>query len=474
MKLRERFFLSHGGMVVLTLAIGFALIHEGGRLLYQRQARLSQQQQVNDFAMTAKESLAQREDVAVLNFMKSAVRNPLVVFTAYSNFSTGTRVVYPQALERQAGGAVSSSRGQAVGLSPPNRSLLLPNGSEILEWSSPVSLEGRAQGEVRLGYSRAALEKDLGEQMDKLTRLELEAGGAALFVGMLVSLLLGRQMAKPLGKISEGTHQVRAGKLDSLVEVSRKDEIGDLARDFNSMVLQLKELDEMKRDFVAGVTHDLGTPLQAIRSAINYLQAGDAGPLTEKQSEYLLMVSNSTASLSAFINNLLTTARIEAGKVEPHFEPVDVFTHVKELVDLYQPQAREKGVKLSLVKKAHYISLVADVTMFRQIVLNLLSNALKFTPRGEVDVLLSEENGDLVLEVRDTGIGIDPSHHQLVFEKFYRVHQPAGSPARQGSGLGLTIVKGLVDAHGGHITLESALGKGSSFRVAIPKQPWRP
>ena len=94
-------------------------------------------------------------------------------------------------------------------------------------------------------------------------------------------------MASPLGKIRDGMDLVRSGKLDSLVEVNRKDEIGDLARDFNSMVVQLKELDEMKRDFTAGVTHDLGTPLHAIRSAINYLQAGDAGPLTEKQSEYL-------------------------------------------------------------------------------------------------------------------------------------------------------------------------------------------
>ena len=126
-----------------------------------------------------------------------------------------------------------------------------------------------------------------------------------------------------------------------------------------------------------------------------------------------------------------------------------------------------------LVKKAPYISLVADVTMFRQITLNLLSNALKFTSNGEVDVILSEENGNFILETRDTGIGIDPKHHQLIFEKFYRVHQPTGSPAPQGSGLGLTIVKGLTEAHGGKVMLESALGQGSVFRVTLPKQPRR-
>lgn len=452
---------------MLTLLISSFLIYEGARLLYQRQTRLNEEQQITDFAMAAKESLIQHEDVAVLNFMKSAVRNPLVAYVAYSNPSVGVRVVLPARFQKEIFGLGEVKSGDPR--SPVHRRL--KDGLEAAEWSASVSGEGGLASRVWLGYSQAALDGDLKAQTEKWIRLELVSGAAALVLGLLVSGWLGRQMASPLRKIRDGTNLVRSGKLDSLVEVSRRDEIGDLARDFNSMVTQLKELDEMKRDFTAGVTHDLGTPLHAIRSAINYLQAGDAGPLTEKQSEYLLMVANSTANLTAFISNLLTTARIEAAKVEPFPEPVDVFSHVKELVDLYQPQAEEKGVKLTLAKKTHYISLVADTTMFRQIVFNLLSNALKFTSDGEVGLVLSEENGNFVLEVRDTGIGIDPKHHQLIFDKFYRVHQPADSPARQGSGLGLTIVKGLVEAHRGKVTVESSLGRGSVFRVILPKQP---
>src|SRR5581483_5284765 len=134
---------------------------------------------------------------------------------------------------------------------------------------------------------------------------------------------------------------------------------------------------------------------------------------------------------------------------------------------------RERGLRLTLVKKTQYISLVADVTMFRQIVLNLLSNALKFTPAGEVDVILSEQDGDFILQVRDTGIGIDQAFQTLIFDKFYRVRQPTGAQARQGSGLGLTIVKGLAEAHGGRVIVESELGKGSAFTVILPKQPRR-
>ncbi len=469
MKLTTKFFLSHGGVVVVSLLVSFFLIYEGSRILYQRQAKMSQAQEISDFALAAKEALIQHEDVAVLNFMRTVVKNPIVAYAAYSNPSSGTHIVLPALFQKES--FPSEEEKYASPNYPFHRRF--QSGLETLEWTASVRLENGIAGRVWLGYSQSALEKDLKEQTTKWMDVEMEAGAAALMIGLLVSLWLGRQMASPLRKIRDGTHLVRFGKLDSLVEVNRRDEIGDLARDFNSMVVQLKELDEMKRDFVSGVTHDLGTPLHAIRSAINYLQAGDAGPLTEKQSDYLLMVANSTANLTAFINNLLTTARIEAGKVDPYPEPVDVFALIKELVDLYQPQAREKGVKLTLARKTQYISLVADVTMFRQIVLNLLSNALKFTNQGEVGIFLSEEDGDFLLEVRDTGIGIDPQHHQLIFDKFYRVHQPSGTPARQGSGLGLTIVKGLAESHGGKVTVESALNKGSVFKVVLPKQPRR-
>lgn len=469
MKLTTRFSLSHGGMVILTLLVSFITIYEGARLLYQRQSRLDQDRQLVAFALAVKESLVQHEDVAVLNFLKAAVRDPMVAYAGYSNPGAGVRIVLPPEFQKEKFDFTEPKPG-GDGPFNPRR---LSNGLEVLQGTALVTGAKGESGRVWLGYSRPALAKDLDSQTRKWLQLELIGGTVALVLGLLVSLGLGRHLAAPLRKISQGTHLVRSGKLDSLVEVNRPDEVGDLARDFNTMVLQLKELDEMKRDFVAGVTHDLGTPLHAIRSAINFLQAGSAGPLTEKQAEYLLLVSNSTANLTAFINNLLTTARIEAAKVEPFPEPVDVFAHVKELVDLYQPQAREKGVKLTLVKKAPYISLMADVTMFRQIVMNLVSNALKFTSQGEVDVILWEENGHFVLETHDTGIGIDPKHHQLIFDKFYRVHQPSGSPPRQGSGLGLTIVKGLSEAHGGKVTVESQLGKGSTFKVTLPKQPRR-
>lgn len=471
MKLTARFSLSHGFVALATLAVCLLLLLGGASHLLRKEIQDAQFKQVSAFALEAKEALLSKEEVAVLNYIRMVSKDPLVVYAAYIHPSSSLKIVYPPKFDKERvfledPVLMETRQGTSVLDS-------LSDGTRVEEWLLKVEGDNKDKAYVRLAFSEDKLKERVNGQLRQWMGIGAVAGAGALVLGLIVSWFLAGHLVAPLRKISEGTHLVRAGRLNSLVEVNRPDEIGDLARDFNTMVVQLKELDEMKRDFVSGVTHDLGTPLHAIRSAINFLQAGDGGPLTEKQSEYLLMVSNSTSNLTSFINNLLTTARIEAAKVEPFPEPVDVFAHVKELVDLYQPQAREKGINLSLIKKAHYISLVADTTMFRQIVLNLLSNGLKFTTQGEVDVILSEEDGDFVLEVRDTGIGIDPQFHQAIFEKFYRVKQPAGSPARQGSGLGLTIVKGLVEAHGGRVSVISEPGKGSTFKVVLPKQPRR-
>ena len=466
MKLTGRFFLTHGALGVFTLAVSFVLMLGGSLVMLRREASRAQMQALETLGMSAREAALQREDVALLNFMRHSASEPGVLYAAYRNPRSGVVLTAHQSFEGEA-----SATGAPVVPGPATRPRTLRNGTEAVEWIQPVQVEGLRNGWISLVYSKTALARGLRDQLARWTGLAVAAGAVALLLGWGAAWAIARHLVTPLKLIRDGTHLVRSGRLGSLVAVDRDDEIGDLARDFNAMVLQLKELDEMKRDFVAGVTHDLGTPLHAIRSASNYLQAGDAGPLTDKQAEYLLMISNSTQHLISFINNLLTVSRIEAARLEPYFEPVDVMAHASELVALYQAQARERGVDLKLVRKVPYVSLVADVTMFRQISMNLVSNALKFTPSGSVEVVLGEEDGDFLLEVRDTGVGIPPEYQELVFDKFYRVKQGKEFPFQQGSGLGLSIVKGLVEAHGGRVTVESGAGKGSVFRVRLPKQP---
>jgi signal transduction histidine kinase len=452
-------------LVLFTLAVALTLLGVGSRLILKTESARLQMQALESLGLAAREATLQHEDVAVMNLMRHTALNPSVLYTGYANPQTGVRLVYPQGYRDEI-----SHFPPPPSLVATSRPLTLQNGEQVVEWYRSVG-NTNPPGYVSVAYSRKALDEAIGGELRRWTGAAAVATAAALLLGWLAAWVVARHLADPLKRIRDGTRLVRSGQLGSLVAVHRPDEIGDLAQDFNAMVLQLKDLDEMKRDFVAGVTHDLGTPLHAIRSATNYLQAGDAGPLTDKQAEYLLMISNSTQHLIAFINNLLTVSRIEAARLEPYFEPVDVMAHASELVALYQAQAREKDVVLKLTRKVPYVSLVADVTMFRQIVMNLISNALKFTSHGTVEVVLTEEDGDFLLEVCDTGIGVDAALHSLIFDKFFRVKQPKDFPVQQGSGLGLSIVKGLAEAHGGNISLESSLGKGSIFRVRLPKQP---
>jgi signal transduction histidine kinase len=466
MRLTPRFFMTHGALVLFTLAVSFFLLFAGSRVLLHRESEKAQRQSLEALALAAREAALQREEVAVMNFMRLAASQNAVVYAAYARPGSRAVLAFPPAHEAEAA-AVPRPEGDAR-----VEARTLKDGTRIRLWTRALDPRAPARGGwVALAYSEEALQASVAASMARWVRLGAVAGLTALLLGALAAWGVARHLVSPLRLIRDGTHLVRSGRLGSLVAVDRTDEIGDLARDFNAMVLQLKDLDEMKRDFVAGVTHDLGTPLHAIRSASNYLQAGDAGPLTDKQAEYLLMISNSTQHLIAFINNLLTVSRIEAARLEPFFEPVDVMAHAHELVTLYEAQARERGVELKLTRKVPYVSLVADVTMFRQIVMNLVSNALKFTPQGRVEVVLGEEDGDFLLEVKDTGIGIDPKYHDLVFDKFYRIKQPKEFPVQQGSGLGLSIVKGLVEAHGGRIVLRSEPGRGTDFLVRLPKQP---
>jgi signal transduction histidine kinase len=465
-KLKTRFAVSHGLVVAATLLACLAFFRQGAAWMLARQEMKAEAQQVQGFAMAAREAVFRHEDLGLIHTMQDLLKNPSVLYVAFANPSTGTRVVLPKALSGEAW------QGLGTGAAEPHRRTLKAGG-EVLDWAQPLDPRSRGTAWIELGFSDEASRTQARAEIRRWTGLAAGVLLAGLLLGLAMALLLSSRLVEPLRRISQGTQLVRSGRLDGLVEVERQDEIGDLARDFNAMVLQLKELDEMKRDFVAGVTHDFGSPLHALRSTVDHLLSGDAGALGERQAEYLLMISNNLASLTAFVNNLLSVARIEAAKAEPYFEPVDVLAHVSELMKLYESQAREKGLAWTLTKRSPYLSLEADVTMFRQMVMNLLSNALKFTDQGGVEVVLGEEGGDLVLEVRDSGIGVDPKYHALVFDKFFRVHQDGDKPGRQGSGLGLAIVKGLAELHGGSVQLESALGQGAAFVVRLPKQARR-
>jgi signal transduction histidine kinase len=456
MNLTRRFSLTHGFIALLAVTITLGVMIGGARLLFWNEMSKSQARQITDFSLQARESYFGHEDVGDCNFIRQAVKDETVAFVAFVDVQNKPRLVLPQTFHN-----FNFTSGTKY----------LTDGRTLSVLSQGVTAGGTQVGTVAIGYDSDKLGQKVRAQMARWLGLGAAGGVCALLVALVTSYFLARQLVRPLKRIRAGTQEVRLGKLDKLVDVHRSDEIGDLARDFNDMVVKLKELEAMKRDFVAGVTHDFGTPLHAIKNALEFLQDGMAGPLTDRQAEYLLMISNSNFQLTSFVNNLLTTAQIEAAKSEPFYEALDAKALATEVANLYRAQAQKQGLELLVLNESPSTNIVSDVVMLRQILTNLVSNAMKYTLKGSITILLAQEKDFFVLKVKDTGVGIDPKNKDLIFDKFFRVRQAKDFPARQGSGLGLSIVKGLAESMGGSVSLESRPGAGTTFTVRLPMRP---
>jgi PAS domain S-box-containing protein len=236
---------------------------------------------------------------------------------------------------------------------------------------------------------------------------------------------------------------------------------------------RLRELDRLKDEFVALVSHELRTPLTSIRGYLELVLEGEAGDLTDDQRQFLGVVERNAHRLLALVGDLLFLAQIEAGRLSLDVGAVDLSAIAAESVETARPIAEEKGITLTLATGP--LALVAgDRARLAQLLDNLISNGVKFTPAGgRVDVRVRGQRGQALVEVRDTGMGI-PSEEQVhLFERFFRTAQ-ATEQAIPGTGLGLAISKAIVHGHGGQITVASAEGSGTTFRVSIPIRQSQP
>jgi signal transduction histidine kinase len=217
------------------------------------------------------------------------------------------------------------------------------------------------------------------------------------------------------------------------------------------------------------VSHDLHTPLTAIKGAMEVLLHEGVG--MELSRELLGIAQKNTDRLFRMVSDILDLARIEAGRFEIRREPFDVVMGARSAMDRLRRLAQDRGITLSL-QAADGLPLVsADGVRMDQVFTNLLANALKFTPHGgQISAVVHERLNDILVQVRDSGMGIPPEHLDRIFDRFYRVPLPAGEQV-EGSGLGLSICKAIVEEHGGQIWVESSVGTGSTFSFTVLKGP---
>lgn len=230
----------------------------------------------------------------------------------------------------------------------------------------------------------------------------------------------------------------------------------------------LKKVDQMKSDFISMVSHELRTPMAIIREGINQILDGIQGEINEKQQKVLITSRNSIDRLTRIIENLLNISTIEGGKTELKIESVNLTDIVRQTVLSFEHKIKEKGLDLRLDLPQNTIEIYADNDRMVQVLSNLLDNAVKFTLQGFIEISVKEKEDSVECTVGDSGIGISQEDLPHMFTKFQQFSETSGK-AEKGTGLGLSITKGIIEMHGGKISVESKLSKGTRFTITLPK-----
>jgi signal transduction histidine kinase len=328
----------------------------------------------------------------------------------------------------------------------------------------------------RASVGRGAADVERAEQLARTAvRTTLLALAGTLLVALVIGALLTRTLLRPIGELRRGMAQVAEGDFDPdrRGPTDRTDELGDLARSFDTMAGRLRELDRLKAEFVSVATHEIKTPLSVIRGYVTLLADGIYGEVNDQQKKTLEAVSAQTDRLARLVHRLLDVSRFEAGGARLEPRPIPLVPFFDELTGDFRVLALQNDIDFQVTLAPGLPEAIeADEDRLNEVLGNLLSNAFKFTAReGRITLdAAPAEEGRIAVTVEDTGVGIPADKLPHIFEKFYQVDNDA-QPRSVGSGLGLAIAREIVEAHGGTIAADSEVRKGTRFRVVLPVRP---
>lgn len=293
-------------------------------------------------------------------------------------------------------------------------------------------------------------------------------GQIYLLAACATSYLCGRILIRPLESILEGISLYGKGQLHHRIQRSKLRELDRLAEHLNRMAAKLAEFDTLKNDFIANVSHELRSPLAAMEGYVILLLARSS--ISGKDHDNLLRVNNNLIRLRRLVENLLDVSQIEARGMQVQTEPFNLDDAIKEVCALLAPQIEARHLKLELKLAQDLPDANADSAKVRQILTNLVDNAVKYNrENGQLTVSVRADSDTLRVSIRDAGPGIPPEHLENIFERFRRLPTTSPEIAKiKGVGLGLAISRGLARAMGGNIWAESTVGVGSSFILTLP------
>jgi signal transduction histidine kinase len=337
----------------------------------------------------------------------------------------------------------------------------------VAEFVTPNAFNRHMAGmEMMMGGSMSGMMGDLTESFQQaVNEILLVAATLAIITAVFVSTFVTRRIVKPVREMQEASRHIANGHYEERVHISGEDELAELAQSFNQMAYTLAQTEDRRRRLIGDVAHELRTPLSSIKSVMEGLQDGvlAAEPAT------FLSVEREVNRLERLVHDLEELSKAEAGQISLELELISPITFVQTAVERLMLQFDDKRVKLEAVLPDELPDVLVDRARMTQVMLNLLGNALQYTPEGgQVTVNTWVDIHNVVISVQDTGIGIPSDSLPHIFERFYRVDK-SRSRAGGGSGIGLTISKHLVEAHNGQLTTSSpGLNQGSTFEVKLP------
>ncbi|MFZ5426227.1 MAG: ATP-binding protein [Thermodesulfobacteriota bacterium] len=335
---------------------------------------------------------------------------------------------------------------------------------KLNQWLSTI-LEAKQQNERFIESSM----RELYAWSERSVRAGMIGLGVSMAVALMGSAYLTYSLFRPLRELRRGIRAFTLdGKLESVRVISR-DELGELAQAFNEMTARLKEEEKMRTDFIDMLSHEIRTPLTSIRESVNLMREQVLGEVSPRQKRFLDIASSELERISKLLARLMQVSSMSSRFINLSFKPVDPVHLLHETVDKAMPAAEAKKITVNAHSLPDIPSVMADTEHLRQALLNLIGNAVKFSPPGstvEASLQLADGGNQLLFSVVDSGPGIPEGEQPLVFNKYYRGEMLKKSA--DGIGLGLSIAKNIVEAHGGKIWLSSRPGRGSTFFFTIP------
>ncbi len=475
MRLASKIFLGFSLVIVVLAAVGVLSLRAVGRLVSLNREVASETlpalrltADVRD-AMLALARLEARFTILrdpryamVWNERAQAVRADLIRLRELARTDDEARHLAEatRAFEQYSDAVTAEQRGLAA---PGPRTPVDEPAGRVLAERVEVSLEA---------LQTATHARVLGAQAE-VARLEartwtgvVAALATAVVLALVATAVIALRITRSLRRLSAATGALATGSFREPIPAGGKDEVGVLAQSFNAMAARLRQLDEMKEEFFATLSHELRSPLTSVREAAHLLADQVAGPMTAKQARLVEIIQRSSDRLLRLVNQILDISRLRAGLLPLQHLPVDLDRLVTRATEELRPQAEEAKVTLDRERVGRRFTISGDEDRLVQVVVNLLANAIRFTPAGGRVVARVVDAGDeCEVQVEDTGLGIPASELPHIFDTYRQAHLGKG-----GTGLGLSIVRGLVQAHGGRVTVESHEGKGSRFSVLLPRE----